>query len=137
MIDEEKLEKLLADDYGSLYAELQFMPVDEFVAKNKEALKAVPGFLDLYNNSANAPHGLTEEQINSYFDKDSDKENYRKSEAEYNKTLAEKTKEAEGYDPEKARRKKLVDEYQHRYFGMDISNPINKGLNPVRKYDVN
>ena len=131
MIDEEKLEKLLEDNYGSLYAELQFMPVDEFIAKNKEELKAVPGFLDLYNSSANAPHGLTEEQIDSYFDKESDKENYRKSEAEYNKTLAEKTKEAEGYDPDKARRKKLVDEYQHSYWGMDTSNPVNKGLNLI------
>ena len=129
MIDEEKLEQLLEDNYGELYKELQFMPVDEFVAKNKDKLKAVPGFLDLYSVTSNAPHGMTDVEIESYFDKDSDKANYRQSEAEYQKQLAEKTKEAEGFDPDRARRKKLIDEYQHSYFGMDTSNPINKGLN--------
>lgn len=129
MIDEEKLEQLLENDYGELYRELQFMPVDEFIAKNKEKLKAVPGFLDLYNVSSNAPHGLTEEQIDSYFDKESDKENYRKSEAEYNKKLEEQKKETEGFDPDKARRKKIVDEYTHSYLGMDKDNPANRALN--------
>lgn len=129
MIDEEKLEQLLENDYGELYKELQFMPVDEFIAKNKDKLKAVPGFLDLYNVTSNAPHGMTEEQIQSYFDKETDKENYRKSEAEYAKQLEEKSKETEGFDPDKARRKKLVDEYQHSYLGMDVNNPANKALN--------
>ena len=77
MIDEEKLEQLLEDNYGELYKELQFMPVDEFVAKNKDKLKAVPGFLDLYSVTSNAPHGMTDVEIESYFDKDSDKANYR------------------------------------------------------------
>lgn len=131
MIDEEKLEQLLENDYGELYKELQFMPVNEFIAKNKEKLKAVPGFLDLYNVSSNAPHGLTEEQIDSYFDKESDKENYRKSEAEYNKQLEESKKEAEGFDPDKARRKEAIENYQYPYFGLDTDNPISKTLNFV------
>lgn len=131
MIDEEKLEQLLENDYGELYKELQFMPVNEFIAKNKEKLKAVPGFLDLYNVSSNAPHGLTEEQIESYFDKELDKENYRKSEAEYNRQLEEHKKETESFDPNKARRKAAIENYQYPYFGLDTDNPISKALNFV------
>lgn len=115
MIDEEKLEKLLEDNYGNLYAELQFMPVDEFIAKNKDELMGVPGFLDLYNQSMNAPHGMTPEQIDSYFDTDAEKDAYRKYEAEYQKQLKDKEKDIAEYDPEKERRRQLVNEYKHDY----------------------
>lgn len=115
MIDEEKLEKLLEDNYGSLYAELQFTPIDEFIAKNKDELMSVPGFLDLYNQSMSAPHGMTSEQIDSYFDTAAEKDAYRKYEAEYQKQLKDKEKDVAEYDPEKERRRQLVNEYQHDY----------------------
>lgn len=116
MIDEEKLEKLLEDNYGSLYRELQFMPLDEFVSKYKNDLVGVPGFLDLYNQSVSAPHGMSEEQIDSYFDKDSDKDLYRKAEQAYQNELKSKEADIKDYDPEKERRRKLVEEYQHDYW---------------------
>ena len=116
MIDEEKLEKLLEDNYGSLYRELQFMPLDEFVSKYKNELIGVPGFLDLYNQSVSAPHGMSEEQIDSYFDKDSDKDLYRRTEQAYQKELKSKEPDIKAYDPEKERRRKLVEEYQHDYW---------------------
>lgn len=115
MIDEEKLEKLLEDNYGSLYAELQFTPVDEFITKNKDELMGVPGFLDLYNQTMNAPHGMNSEQIDSYFDNASEKDAYRKYENEYQKQLQNKEKDIADYDPEKERRRQLVNEYQHDY----------------------
>lgn len=115
MIDEEKLEKLLEDNYGNLYAELQFTPIDEFIAKNKDELMGVPGFLDLYNQNMNAPHGMTSEQIDSYFDTAAEKDAYRKYEAEYQKQLKDKEKDVAEYDPEKERRRQLVNEYQHDY----------------------
>ena len=108
MIDEEKLEKLLEDNYGNLYAELQFTPIDEFIAKNKDELMGVPGFLDLYNQNMNAPHGMTSEQIDSYFDTAAEKDAYRKYEAEYQKQLKDKEKDVAEYDPEKERRRQLV-----------------------------
>lgn len=131
MIDEEKLEKLLEDNYGSLYAELQRMPVEEFVSKYRDDLLGVPGFLDLYNQNMSAPHGLTDDQIDSYFDTDAEKFAYRKYEADYQKQLEEKKKDVEAYDPEYERRRKLAEEYKHSYLGMDIDNPINKGLNAI------
>ena len=131
MIDEEKLEKMLEDNYGTLYAELQKMPVEEFVSKYKDELLGVPGFLDLYNQNVSAPHGLTDDQIDSYFDTDAEKSAYRKYEAEYQKQLEEKQKDVEAYDPEYERRRKLAEEYKHSYLGMDTDNPINKGLNAI------
>ena len=115
MIDEEKLEKMLEDNYGTLYAELQKMPVEEFVSKYKDELLGVPGFLDLYNQNVSAPHGLTDDQIDSYFDTDAEKSAYRKYEADYQKQLEEKQKDVEAYDPEYERRRKLVEEYKHDY----------------------
>lgn len=115
MIDEAKLEKLLEDNYGSLYADLQFTPVDEFVEKHKQELLGVPGFLDLYRQSVSAPHGMNQEQIDSYFDTDAEKNLYRKNEAEYQKQLKEKEADVKAYDPERERRRKLVEEYQHDY----------------------
>ena len=115
MIDEEKLEQLLEDNYGTLYAELQKMPVEEFVAKYKDELLGVPGFLDLYNQTVSAPHGLTDEQIDSYFDTAAEKSAYRKAEAEYQKQLVEKQKDVDEYDPDYERKRKLVEEYQHDY----------------------
>lgn len=115
MIDEEKLEKLLEDNYGSLYSELQRMPVEEFVSKHKDELLGVPGFLDLYNQNVSAPHGLTDDQIDSYFDTDAEKSAYRKYEAEYQKQLEDKQKDVEAYDPEYERRRALAEEYKHNY----------------------
>lgn len=115
MIDEEKLEKLLEDNYGNLYAELQVTPIDEFIAKNKDELTGIPGFLDLYNQTMNAPHGMNSEQIDSYFDTAAEKDAYRKYENEYQKQLQDKEKDIADYDPEKERRRQLVNEYQHDY----------------------
>lgn len=102
MIDEEKLEQLLEDNYGELYAALQKMNVEDFIAEYKDKLIGVPGFIELYQNStSNAPHNMTQEQIESYFDKDVDKERYKKSEDQLAKELAEKQKIADEYQRSK------------------------------------
>lgn len=98
MIDEEKVEQLLEDNYGELYAALQKMNVEDFIAEYKDKLIGVPGFIELYQNStSNAPHNMTQEQIKSYFDKDVDKESYKKSESQLATELAEKQKIADEY----------------------------------------
>lgn len=102
MIDEEKLEQLLEDNYGELYAALQKMNVEDFIAEYKDKLIGVPGFIELYqNSSSNAPHNMTQEQVDLYFDKDVDKERYKQSENQLAKELAEKQKIADEYQRSK------------------------------------
>ena len=75
---------------------------------------------------------MTEEEKQEYFFEDPEGlAAYNKYEEEYNKQLAEKTSEAEGFDPDKARRKAAIENYQYPYFDLDTDNPISKALNFV------
>lgn len=118
-------------EFDELYDEN--MSVQQFMAKHPELVKTVPGVLDILQpQGSNAPHGMTEEEKQEYFFEDPEGlAAYNKYEEEYNKQLAEKTSEAEGFDPDKARRKAAIENYQYPYFGLDTNNPINKALNFV------
>lgn len=140
-MDKDTLLDFLGQYDEDLYAEL--MDTDDvqgFINKHRADLQSFPGYAEIEKGPEKTPKERVKEAFTSYTDNNP---YYVEEKAqllnlkpeEVNSLLAElaaEQKAAEDYQAQQQllyERQKAVNEYQHPYFGMDVDNPVNKGLN--------
>lgn len=130
--------------YGQddLYKELMNSDVDTFVSKHKKELRNFPGYATEIEGKTTKPKDAVKNAFDDYSD---NSETYINEKAEslglkpeevkqYLSELDKEKKQAEALQAQEQKdydRAKAVNEYQHRYFGMDENNLLNKGLNKL------
>ena len=140
-MDKDTLLDFLAPYDEDLYAELMNTDdVQGFINKHRADLQSFPGYAEIEKGPEKTPKERVKEAFTSYTDNNpyyvEEKAQLLNLKAdEVNALLAElaaEQKAAEEYQAQQQllyERQKAVEEYQHPYFGMDVDNPINKGLN--------